>query len=683
MKLEYVEVCGFRGFRDRTRFEFPAGFAVFSGRNGVGKSTVLDAVDFALTGTINKFSVKNARGGGLEEHIWWVGRGKPEAHYVTVGFIDIEGERFSVTHRRESGVYSDEPDIIGRLCGSTGSETPAPETLMQSSLIRDEFIVALSVDLPEQARFAAVRDAIGALVGGDHSERTRKIAQAAKVARDQQQGRVDVAQADLGRCLSDLTEARSAAERTPDVSDALRTIEGFELQLPPDPTTRTDVLRRHIVNRRQTLQHIEAVRGRSVALLPELTYLRSAAASLEAEEADTAVQAATEAKARADQLLEFAELAAASERESDTYAAHLTALLEHGSVLGLQDGHCPLCAAHRSPDEFNSAVESARARLAARGERLAASSRTLAEATEAAAAAADALDAANRRLAQQTLRRLTAEQQLASIRSEYESQAFTGAADDPDAAQRRLLSERDALTRLERALFTLEASSAADQVATLESRVAELRSRLDSETAMLVDADRALEAARQIDASSKAVANQILAEQFDTVMPLLKELYRRLRPHVDWTDIESDFGGKVRGSLNFTVGDGHNVQFLFSSGQRRAAGLAFLLAIHLSRRWCAWQSLLLDDPVQHIDDYRALNLVEVLAAIRSSGRQVIVAVEDTALADVLCRRLRSSIGEIGRRFELQTSKTTGSSEIASINDIYPMPREVLRRAEAS
>ena len=70
---------------------------------------------------------------------------------------------------------------------------------------------------------------------------------------------------------------------------------------------------------------------------------------------------------------------------------------------------------------------------------------------------------------------------------------------------------------------------------------------------MPIDSSKAF-AARQIDASAKSVANQILAEQFDTVMPLLKELYRRLRPHADWTDIESDFGGKVRGSLNFTVG---------------------------------------------------------------------------------------------------------------------------------
>jgi chromosome segregation protein len=249
-------------------------------------------------------------------------------------------------------------------------------------------------------------------------------------------------------------------------------------------------------------------------------------------------------------------------------------------------------------------------------------------------------------------------------------------------AQQMLLSEQERLTRLERALYILEASSAVDRVSTLEAKIADLRQRVDSETVKLESARKAAQASKQIDTSSQTVANQILTEQFDTVMPLLRELYRRLRPHSAWTEIDSDFGGKVRASLNFTVGDGHKIQFLFSSGQRRAAGLAFLLAIHLSRRWCGWNSLLLDDPVQHIDDYRALNLVEVLAAIRRSGRQIIVAVEDTALADLLCRRLRSKIAELGRRFDLQTSNS-GSAEIAAAQDIYPMPRAVLRPAQAS
>lgn len=53
MRLAFVEVSGFRGFRAKTRFEIPSGFAVLTGRNGAGKSTVFDAIDFAVTGTIN------------------------------------------------------------------------------------------------------------------------------------------------------------------------------------------------------------------------------------------------------------------------------------------------------------------------------------------------------------------------------------------------------------------------------------------------------------------------------------------------------------------------------------------------------------------------------------------------------------------------------------------------------
>jgi ABC-type cobalamin/Fe3+-siderophores transport system ATPase subunit len=105
------------------------------------------------------------------------------------------------------------------------------------------------------------------------------------------------------------------------------------------------------------------------------------------------------------------------------------------------------------------------------------------------------------------------------------------------------------------------------------------------------------------------------------------------------------------------------------------------LAIHLSRPWCRLRSLLLDDPVQHIDDYRALNLVEVLSAVRRTGRQVIVAVEDPALADVLCRRLRSTTLEAGRRFKLSTAKN-GSAAIEQEVDIFPLPREILRKANA-
>jgi chromosome segregation protein len=356
--------------------------------------------------------------------------------------------------------------------------------------------------------------------------------------------------------------------------------------------------------------------------------------------------------------------------------------LEHGEAVGLIEGHCPLCDAARTQPEFAAAIAAARIRLAARGERLATTAAAVSKARSEVAATDQALAVADKRYTELEGRRLALERSLASIRETYSRLGFKDPPVSGKSAEELLFKEQASIVRLERAFAILETSNAIDKVKSLESKVAQLRERAEQEAAKLSAVERAVEAGRQMEAAAKTVANEILMEQFDTVMPLLKELYRRLRPHADWTEIESDFGGKVRGSLNFVVGDGHNPQFLFSSGQRRAAGLAFLLAVHLSRPWCGWHSLLLDDPVQHIDDYRALNLVEVLTAIRRTNRQLIVAVEDPALADLLCRRLRSESAAVGRVFELQTSKT-GTAEIAKSRDIYPMPRLVLREAQAS
>lgn len=679
MKLQFVELSGFRGFREKVRFDFPAGFTVLTGRNGAGKSTVLDAIDYALTGTINKFPVKEAKGGGLDEHIWWVGQGKSDAYFVSVGFVSEDDEPFVVTRTREGGVNVGSSDIVQHLCRNGSTIRTSVETLLQTTLIRDEFIASLSLDLPEQTRFALVREAIGRLVGPDYSTRTAAIATAANAAKGRQEDRVKELQADLGRLLGQLTEARSTAERSTDISEALRFIESQSISLPADLTERSVALRKIVTDRRAALQEIERARMLAREMLPDLAYFGSPQYEADLGSAKGARDSAMREQAHEAQRLRLAKNIEQAERESDEYAAHLSVLLEHGSAVGLREGHCPLCDAVRTPTEFEQAISSARTRLASRGEKLAAAGRSVADAQRALDAAALGVIAAEHRLRQLEDRRAALEQKRSRVKETYNRLQFPASPDDPQEAEKALFAEQENLVRLERALSILETSSAVDRVKALESRISTLREQIDQEALKLSGAERATEAARQIDNAAKTVANEILTEQFDTVMPLLKELYRRLRPHADWTEIESDFGGKVRGSLNFVVGDGYNPQFLFSSGQRRAAGLAFLLAVHLSRPWCEWQSLLLDDPVQHIDDYRALNLVEVLAAIRRTNRQIVIAVEDPALADLLCRRLRSGPGDIGRVFEIHTSKA-GAAEIASRRDVYPMPKLVLRSA---
>lgn len=682
MKLAFVEVSGFRGFKDRTRFDLPGGFAVLTGRNGAGKSTVLDAVEFVLTGTINKYAVKGAKGGGLDDHLWWVGEGRPESHHVTLGFIDEGGKEFAVIRSRERGLDIPEEDVARRLCIGGSEAQTWPVTFMQTTLIRDETIAALSLDLPEQARFATVRAAIGGLAGPDYTGRTGALLQAAITARKEQEVRVARAQAELGRALGALTEARSVTERQADIAEAERIINTLAPDLAGAPGDRAEILRRRIAERNQSIPALEEALDRAERLQEKRLYFESEAGGNEISAAQADLDLARRAKEKTDDDLAGAQRLEAAERESDAFASHMLALLDHGEAVGLQSGHCPLCDAARSSQEFIDAIAAARSKLNVRGAQVARAMAALEQSREAAKEAEAILTSAEQRLAVLEAERSSLLQNMEGVAATFGQWGLAASPSEPGSARRLVLQRQEETAKLEHAIFMLEASSAHDRVTALETRVGQLRAQLDEETAKLTTAERAVEAARQIDNGSKSVANQVLTEQFDTVMPLLKELYKRLRPHTDWGEIETDFGGRVRASLNFTVGDGRNPQFLFSSGQRRAAGIAFLLAIHLSRPWCRLRSLLLDDPVQHIDDYRALNLVEVLSAVRRTGRQVIIAVEDPALADVLCRRLRSTAIEGGRRFELSTDEN-GSATIDRQTDVFPLPREVLQTAEAS
>ena len=91
--------------------------------------------------------MKTARG-GLDEHIWWVGAGRPQAHYVTVGFATSDAERFTVTRSRDRAFQSSVRDPIGRLCGASGPSAPSVEILMRTTLIRDESIVLIIIFAP-------------------------------------------------------------------------------------------------------------------------------------------------------------------------------------------------------------------------------------------------------------------------------------------------------------------------------------------------------------------------------------------------------------------------------------------------------------------------------------------------------------------------------------------------------
>ena len=681
MRISFVEISGFRGFKEKTRLDFPAGFAVITGRNGAGKSTVLDAVDFALTGTIDKYAVKSAKGGGLDKHIWWVGDGSPSRQCVTIGFLGEDGREFQISRSRDANLQPNIEEIGQVLCDGNLEQNWA-RTLIQTTLVRDETLASLSLDLPERERFEAVRAAIGGLTGPDYSQRTKKLFKAAEAANVEQLDKLDKVQQELGRTLSELTEARSVAEKQTDVDAAQRLIKRLAPEMVGSALDLSARLRSHVAKRKQIVHTItEAIEQAQVAF-QKLDALVSSGKITKEESLSAQIAELTRTRDQAADSMKAAEDAYVVERESNSVTTQWVGLLSHGEQIGLIDGHCPLCDVERTDSQFTTAIASARSRLHERGRRiedaqnrLALLQRTLAE-IDSKLQDAQAI--------QEELKQLKEHASFEAARVEriFRQHGMDVESSNLKHAQALAFRWQEETAELEHALYILEASGAHDRVIALESRIEKLRTEVDTESVNVTSSEKALDAASQINNAARTVANQVLREQFDTVMPLLKEIYQRLRPHADWREIETNFGGKVLASLNFSVGEGKNPQFLFSSGQRRAAGLAFLLAIHLSRPWVKLDCLLLDDPIQHIDDYRALNLVEVLSSIRRTGRQIIVAVEDSMLADLLCRRLRSLDGQIGRRFELAINRD-GSACIDDSKDILPLPNRVLEYSDAS
>ena len=93
MKLASLKLSGFRGARAEVFLEFPLGFTVVVGLNGSGKSTICDAIEFALTGAIRASSDHTEKGEGLIDYIWWKGTGAPKDRFVELTLLDDDGTR--------------------------------------------------------------------------------------------------------------------------------------------------------------------------------------------------------------------------------------------------------------------------------------------------------------------------------------------------------------------------------------------------------------------------------------------------------------------------------------------------------------------------------------------------------------------------------------------------------------
>ena len=131
--------------------------------------------------SIDKYAVEKSAQESFSDYLWWRGEGNPEAHYVTAAFMADDGEPFAITRTRETGSDRTPEDIQAVLCAGSAPDN-ALKQLTRTSIIRDESISALSLDLKETERFEFVRSALGAFEGTALAVKAKEVVTAAEKA---------------------------------------------------------------------------------------------------------------------------------------------------------------------------------------------------------------------------------------------------------------------------------------------------------------------------------------------------------------------------------------------------------------------------------------------------------------------------------------------------------------------
>jgi chromosome segregation protein len=680
MKISYLKIEGFRGIRNSIEIEFPPGFTIICGPNGAGKSTVCDAIEFGISGLLRQTAVRTERGETIRDYTWWRGKNPAEHHYVEVGINDENGKFHKFRRSKGERISDNNQKLIGLLCDPEYLISDALLQLCRTTILRDEEIPLLSLDLKETERFDFARNAIGIGSFGELEQKGSILFKSIKDRADSIQRNYEQVRSRVSDLTMRISEIKAEALGLEDIQKAetnIRTILNLSndfrsLNLIDLATRRLAELNIRMDSLIRISKNIDEINGRKKEIKSKEFSLRLETARNKVEKIKKEIDSDKSKLAEIDRLIE-------DSQKRKPQVVSLAQLYEHGKQLGLRNGRCPLCNSKISSGEYQDHLHILSDEI----------TKASAESVELAARQSEInnkkskgnfeLEKINREISylEQSENALNEEKRnLLSEASEHGVSVLKESELTNEFVKSEIELLRNSLIALDKSITTIRVSKLYEKLPDLQDQLAIAKEESDKLSRRIQEYNNKINKIKEDMDTTKRIAGEIVDERLSELHPLLSELYYRLRPHKDWQTLNYYLRGDVRRMLSLEVGEGLNPNFIFSSGQRRAVALAFLISIHLARPWCKLNSLVLDDPIQHIDDYRALHFTEVLSSIRMLGRQVICTIEDAALAHLLTRRLRSKLGEEGKIINLAYSSGEGIS-IESEEMVLPFAKSVL------
>jgi DNA repair exonuclease SbcCD ATPase subunit len=662
--IRTLRVEAFRGFRDYQEFDLDASAVIVTGPNGTGKTSFFDAMQWCLVGSIERLEGHRSR--RSVEHI--VNQFRIPGRAVVELELFAAGRRFTVRRSGDQSgstlEFSEEgaPTRFGdeatrALHGAfVGESELTLDALLSTSGLMQQDVMRSVLEAKPAERYRHLSAVLGLGKLEDFEEAVRQAAQDAK-------SRADAAQLTLERSESDLTQSRSSLDAQERLAlarpqfDSMRegVLDAIALsssEVTIDSSSLDDLRGVDSFAAMADLisSAIEAVE--QLARSRERLKLLSDGEPLDRTEPD--VGAATEARdeaARKVAVKREALSVATRELELARSAGESMARLAAAAIPLLAD-NCPVCGQRIDPAH----VEGELLAISAETQTVLALTETLAGVREELAIAESQLSSAERILQEQTTsarRRKERDEAIervahdeTSVRAFRPAITFEEVGDRPlpegtsfaiDRLQIIRGRVRDLISSVENSVSQSGVDRARSEIQSLEGAVVSQRERAAHE------ANRSRELKKLADA---AVAARVAVtnRRFEAVQPLVADIYRRLDPHPVFKEFEFELDTYYRRGTTTPVvrddvtGVSADPLLVFSTSQANIAALSYFLAMGWSAGSGALPFILLDDPVQSMDDVNVLGFADLSRYLRKD-RQLIISTHERRFANLLERKL--------------------------------------------
>ncbi len=657
-RLRTLTIEAFRGFNHPTTFDLDASAVVLTGPNGTGKTSMFDALQWLLLGSIERLEALRAR--RTVEHVVSKYREGDRARVSLA--VAINGEEVLLTRTGDRKDSTLEVSSTGGLSlfgdGATewlddvlvpaepGSLNVALTTcgLLQQDVMRsvleakpaDRFAhISAVLGLGELESFESqAKDALKALADRELSA-GRDVALAQATVSELQQ-RIEVLE-NQALARTSVEAIRSQVQKVADENSSLVEV-GWSEELTTHEAVELSAGLRQLA---ADIESWHSRRLRSVSAresFPERVFdddYRALAAV--ADDASDEEELATTQLSDVRGQLSVAESAAADiERLA---AAALPMLTEH----------CPVCGQSIVPSDVRMRLSE----LSSESETLLRLREQLVEAERAAATAEDRRRATSQALASATEtndRWASSDREVAEIDSKARELVSDPRLRGGDAewlvehgrpAAESLITMARLVEQYGDALTESQSSGENDRArAELGGAESALASR---ETAAAAVAARASQMRALSEAASKARL-AVTRSRFRAIEPLVSDIYRRLDPHPAFKglgfqhDVHYKRGTSTPVVTDPVSGIEADPLIVFSASQANIAALSYFLAMSFGAGDRSLPFVLLDDPLQSMDDVNVLGFADLCRFTRSQ-RQLILSTHDRRFASLLRRKL--------------------------------------------